>query len=283
MPAGCGAVGQGLVTEALCEPVAQGRDAADVLVRSAAARREGGGDPDRAGHVLGVPLRRSRSCPPPRRIGWTGRALAHDEGAGALRAAELVGADADEVGRRGGDGEVEPRRALHGVGVQHRVGRRLADRGERLDRADLVVDEHHRDEGGVGRHGGHVEHAVGPDRDSDRRALGRHRACEHGVVLDAGAAPAGHRREPSTARLSASVPPLVNTTSPGRQPTGGELVTGVVERGGRRPGQAVDARRVAVTAANQGSIASSASGRSGRGGGVVEVGHAHRGPPWRCW
>ena len=51
--------------------------------------------------------------------------------------------------------QVEPRRGLHGVGVQHGAGSQSphegADRGEVGDRADLVVDGHHADDGHVRR------------------------------------------------------------------------------------------------------------------------------------
>ena len=79
--------------------------------------------------------------------------VAHDQRADALRPAELVGADRDEVGagRR-----PRPRRATAaactasvcttapGARRPHERGHR----GEGLDRADLVVDEHHRHERG---------------------------------------------------------------------------------------------------------------------------------------
>ena len=55
-----------------------------------------------------VPLRRSRSWPPPIWRAASGHAGADDEGADALGAAELVGADRDQVGPGGGVGHVDP-------------------------------------------------------------------------------------------------------------------------------------------------------------------------------
>ena len=48
-------------------------------------------------------------------------ALAHGEHADALRAAELVGAQRQQVDVRPHAAQVEPRRGLHGVGVQQRA------------------------------------------------------------------------------------------------------------------------------------------------------------------
>ena len=63
-------------------------------------------------------------------------AVADDERADALRPAELVGTDGDEVSGGGDRGDVEPHGALHRVGVEHRLGRPLGDdRGDRRRRA----------------------------------------------------------------------------------------------------------------------------------------------------
>ena len=98
--------------------------------------------------TLWVPLRRSRSWPPPRVTGSSGVPPRHHQRAHPLRAPELVGAERHQVGRRGWRRAGRARGGLHGVGVEHRSGRPLAGpaghRLERLDRADLVVDRHHR-------------------------------------------------------------------------------------------------------------------------------------------
>ena len=75
--------------------------------------------------------------------------MADVQRADALRALELVGAERDEVGAERLDVEVDVRRGLDGVDVEQDA---LAgpdprgDLGDRLDRADLVVGEHDRDE-----------------------------------------------------------------------------------------------------------------------------------------
>ena len=77
------------------------------------------------------------------------RPVAHVESADALRPLELVGAERDEVGAKRLDVEVDVRRRLDGVDVEDDA---LAgpdargDLGDRLDRADLVVGEHDRDQ-----------------------------------------------------------------------------------------------------------------------------------------
>ena len=80
-------------------------------------------------------------------------AAAHDQRARSLGTTELVGGDRNQIGALGVVCEVEPWRRLDRVGVEHGAGRPLPDqRGnlvERLDRADLVVHEHHRYHGGA--------------------------------------------------------------------------------------------------------------------------------------
>ena len=84
--------------------------------------------------------------------------------------------------------------------MQHRFGRLVAhhsrDRVERLDRADLVVGQHHRDDRHVGPElvgkQAHVDDAVGPDR-GYVAAHGRAR-MQHRMVLD------GSADRPSAAR-----------------------------------------------------------------------------------
>ena len=175
-----------------------------------------------------VPLRRSRSWPPPSMQRRELDALAHDEHADALRPAELVGADRDEVGaartprRRRATRTPAPRRCAaprRGACSAHELG----DLGERLDRADLVVDEHHRHD----RRRASSSAAASASRSIDAVGVDAPRrgrpACSTGSstawcsMAEHTATPPRAAGTPSTARLSASVPPPVNTTSPGRR------------------------------------------------------------------
>ena len=63
------------------------------------------------------------------------RAVAHDERADALGAAELVRRDRHQVGGGGRAPDVEPRHRLHRVGVQHAPAERARARGRRSRRA----------------------------------------------------------------------------------------------------------------------------------------------------
>ena len=84
---------------------------------------------------------------------------------------------------------------LHGIGVNGDTARagEGGDRGERVDRADLVIGEHDADEAGVGAEGGgdhlgrHLAGAVHGDT-GDGEALRRQfvGGVEDSVVLDRG-------------------------------------------------------------------------------------------------
>ena len=183
-----------------------------------------------------VPARRPCSWPPPSTSGTSVDAVADDERADTLRAAELVPGDRDEVGGR----RVRLARSSHCGAWTASVcstacGRVLAherrDVGERLDDAGLVVDEHHRDDRGAlverRRERVEIDAAVGVARRSSRRGTLRARAgaaapstalCSMPVVTTPSSptgARARRRAAPFTARLSASLPLPVNTTSPG--------------------------------------------------------------------
>ncbi len=222
---------------------------------------------------------------------FQGDAVAHDEGTGPLGAPELVGRDRDQIERGGGCRDVEPGHCLHRVGVQHRCGARSRDeRGdlvERLDRADLVVHEHHRHHDGVlvervGQ-GAERHDAVVPDAHlGDAEALGSEpvRRCEHALVLEGGGHDAvavtrgaGRARAPFTARLSASVPPAVNTSSAGAAPRSAAISS----RASSSAVFAARAHRVATRRVAVGAREERRHRRHGllahrRGGGVVEVG-----------
>ena len=133
--------------EPVGQPVAQAGDAPDGIDPPGDGRPHGGGHADDAGHVVraAAPVALLAAAVDDR---LDIDAVAHHQGAHALGPAELVGADRDQVGDRGQVGHVEPRERLHGVGMEDGVGRRRLRRvrhlGERLNRADLVVGQHHR-------------------------------------------------------------------------------------------------------------------------------------------
>ena len=147
----------------------------------------------------GVPLRRSRSWPPPEQRARGATPLAHDERADALGPAELVGADATR-GRagRGRAATSSHGERLHGVGVQQRAAAPARhERGhvvEGLHGADLVVGQHHRHEPHVGveRSGQRVE------VDAARRR--RRATMRPADVLDRVRARRGARRRVHTRR-----------------------------------------------------------------------------------
>ena len=163
-----------------------------------------------------------------------------EERTGAAGSADLVPADGHRV--EPGRTEVDRHLAdgLHRVGVhRHAVpARERDDVVERLQGADLVVRPHHGDQRDLVAAALElvaqrvdVEHPVAVDRQQHQLGAGvlghPERGVEHGVVLDGGhqqasarAGPALRRDQnmPLTARLSASVPPDVQTTSLGRAP-----------------------------------------------------------------
>ena len=205
--------------------------------------------------TLCVPLRRSRSCPPPTISASIGRALAHREHADALRAAELVGAQRQEVDVRPHVAQVEPAGRLHGVGVEQRARRPLctseATGAEVGDRADLVVDGHHADDRRRRRPSAaarasrlHPADGVDGARPSPSR---RSTACSTAWCSAAGhtARPPRRRTAPAIAALSASVPHPVNTTSPGPAADHvGDAVAGLVDGPAGVAGEAVRPARV---------------------------------------
>ena len=238
--------------------------------------------------TLWVPLRRSRSWPPPSSSGASGVPSRTTRAPDALRSAELVGADGDEVGAgddrgarraRGTPGPRRCARRRRGARRAHQLG----DLGQRLDRADLVVGQHHRDERHVGGRARRprasrsttpaastatVRPPTRCDRDGARR--GARRRCT---------APVAGRAAwtPSTARLSASVPPPVNTTSPGRQPRTSATTSRASSTAWRAgPGHRVGARGVAEPLAEERQHRLTRLGPHRRRRGVVEVGDGRR-------
>ena len=163
--------------------------------------------------------------------------------------------------------------------------------GDRLQRADLVVGPHHRDQG----HAARVALDGGPQRaDVEAAARGRPAAArrsapscsasqcsasstawcstaEDRIRVRRGSASRRAQNSPLTARLSDSVPPEVKTTSPGRAPSArGDASRGTPRRRGARPGPARAGRR----RCRPGELLGHRRDRLGehrRGGRVVEV------------
>ena len=102
------------------QPVAQaGHPCRTPLARCATASRSATASPT-APATSWVPLRRSRSWPPPNVSGRSRVPSRTTRTPDPLRAPELVRADRDQVGARRRRGHVEKWRRLHGVGVQRR-------------------------------------------------------------------------------------------------------------------------------------------------------------------
>ena len=224
------------------QPVAQqrrpGRRARPVLDR----QLDRGGERRRSRAVSRVPLRMSRSWPPPCTSGVTPSSRRTTQRAHAERAADLVAGEGQRVDAGGGEVDRHGADRLDGVGVDRDavLGGERDDLLDRLQGADLVVGPHHRDQrdrAGLALDGGaqRVEVERGPRR---RRAAARPRRPRPRPASRAGPARRGapprwsargrrrgsaarrDQKMPLSARLSASVPPEVNTTSPGRQPSG---------------------------------------------------------------
>ena len=262
----------------LAKPIRLGR-------HRGAGEREGRAEPDDAGHVLGpgpslallraaVELRQHVGATP------------HEQRADALRAAELVRGEADEVRLPGVHVDRRVRGELHGVDVELRrvPAHDLPDLGDRLDRADLVVRGHHADErralgerighgervdaaGSVHGEDGHVEVAALEDRD----------AVQDGLVLDGGrddVAPA-RARGPGDA-LDREVVGLGPAAGEDDLPRlrvdgAGDDLAGLVDALARPPAAPVQARRVApvLTQIRQHGLEHLGAQRARRG--VVEV------------
>ena len=122
------------------------------------------------------------------------RAAADPEGARPLRSVELVRRDREQVRAERLDVDRNLRRRLHRVAVEERAVL-VRDRGKiryRLNRADLVVRVHHRDDRGRRRDGRRQrcrrDDAAGVDGQQRRRPAALHEGLdriEHRLVLDA--------------------------------------------------------------------------------------------------
>ncbi len=197
-------------------------------------------------------------------------ALAHEQGAHALRTPELVPGDGDEVGAGGVSGDVAPGGALDGVdqdgGARCERTGEADDLGDGLDRPDLVVDGHDGDDGdgcvggqqlgegadvkdagrgdgcldvtgaaAAGQPGGGVAHGVVLDgRGDDRRHDARPRAGP-AVGRQPGLDDPG---EPQVERLRAA--PGEDDLPTGAAEEGADLVPGVVDGRPGGPGGGVN-------------------------------------------
>ena len=147
----------------------------------------------------------------------------------ALRAVELVGRQREEINaeRADVDGNLPDR--LHGVGVEQGavLVRERREVRDRLNRADFVVGVHDRDDGGICRSGAPEPLRTDDAGRVDRQEVVSIRGGEALSVLSTASCSMalairwrrpwarGPRRRREAPRLSASVPPLVNTISEG--------------------------------------------------------------------
>ena len=245
--------------------------------------------------TLCVPLRRSRSWPPPTSIGANAGTAAGHQHSNALRAAELVRRQRQQIDVWRDGAEVEPTCGLNRVGVHDRVGRDAShdcrDLCHVVDGPDLVVDRHHADERRIREGLGEsleidpaglvdgddapvagldgVQHCVMLDRRAHRDAAGAIERAEDRGVVGLGAA-AGEDD------LARPAPDHV-----------GDVVAGLVDRLAHLPGEAVRPRRVGELLGEERQHRLDSVGAHGRRRRVVEIdvaaihgckangGHAH--------
>ena len=172
-----------------------------------------------------MPARRARSWSPPRSSGSMPQAPPDQQRADARRAAELVGADRQQVGPEGPEVDRHPAGGLGRVDV-HEHAPLAAGRhhlGDRLDGAHLVVAPLEVDERGVGRRSRRAARRVDPadlvHPDGGDRA--RRGPPTRGPPSARPPAPPARSPRSATPRQPVaidSVAPLVNTTSRGRAP-----------------------------------------------------------------
>ena len=120
--------------------------------------------------------------------------VTHVQRADALRPLELVGAQREQVGPEGRDVDLEIRCRLDRIHVEQHAGPGMdagRDLGDRLDRADLVVGQHHRHEDGPIGEGCldllRIDASVAIDGELDDlepELLERPQRVTHGVMLD---------------------------------------------------------------------------------------------------
>ena len=204
--------------------------------------------------------------------------------ADALRPAELVGAERQQVDERRDRAQVEPARGLHGVGVEQRRRRPLARRAAATAARSVTVPTSLLTAITLTR----ARRRVRARRRARRGRRGRRAStpttrpprCSTGWST-AWCSAAGHtaraavRSAPRMAGLSASVPPPVNTTSPGGTPSAvGDHVAGLVDRPAGLAGEAVRAGRVGEALGEERQHRLDRLGAHRRRRRVVEVGRA---------
>ena len=188
---------------AVLEPIAQPLEALPLLLALGHRQLRGAREARRPAATFSVPGRRPRSCEPPCNSGSIERAAADEHRADALRRADLVARDRQEVERRSLRASiVDLAERLHGVGVEQRAGALGAPRelGDRLDRADLVVDPHHR-----------ATATSSPSKRVERRRRRRRRrsSWRRSALRLLPARPGAPRRAPPCARSASSRPRCV--------------------------------------------------------------------------
>ena len=241
--------------------------------------------------TFSVPDRRPRSCPPPwisgsSRVRPRTNSTPLPLGAPSLWP-EMLSASTPSASASSGS---QPAACTASVwnGTPVRAGQRR-ELGDGLDRADLVVGVHDADQrrvrAGARRRGPRASPArsasTGTTSTAKPWTRSRYRAdsstagCSTALIATRsrrGSAARRARAMPLTARLSASVPPEVKMTSPGRQPRAlARCGAGLRERRGGRLAERVVARRVAELAREVGphGLEHLAADRGG-GGGVEE-------------
>jgi hypothetical protein len=236
-----------LVPEAGHEAVAQRRDANDLGVALGVGRHQRGGQRDDPRDVVGAAAALALlTTTDDERV--EGDAVAHGEHADALRAAELVGAQREQIDVPPDRAQVEPRCGLHGVGVQDGAGREPPDdgahRGEVGHRADLVVDGHHAHDGDVVSERRAQRREVDATRrvDRDDGATGALDGVQHGVVLggraDGAPTAAGDRTGDRRVVGLRAAPREDDLPGPAADDRG-DVVAGLVDSAPRVTGEAV--------------------------------------------
>ena len=182
--------------------------------------------------TFSIPARRARSCSPPTSSGSMRRPRRTTRAPAPGRAAELVGADRDQVGVEPGQVEVDVAAGRGGVHVDRHPGPPASGHhlGHRLDGAHLVVGplavHEGRRVGPCRARASATPVGVDPAPAVDGEELGggqprggvAHAECSTAAQSTTGPGP-GPVAAPRPAALAASVPPEVKTTWRGRTPS----------------------------------------------------------------
>ena len=253
-----------------------------------------GGDAqaDPPGQVLG-PRAQPALLPPAVPQRREAHARPHPERAGPLRPVELVAGQRQRVGAQARHAQRKEPDRLHAVDVQVRAVRVLGrdarqpvrDLGDRLDRAELVVDQHDRDDRGVGAH--RRDDVGGGDH---ARAVGRHHGqlvaladqhlggAQHRGVLDRGddqvTAARARRRADQAQRIGLGA--AAGEQDLRRRRRAQQLrdpLARLLDRARRRRAQRVRRRRVREQVARRARHRLQHFGRRRRRGGVVQINH----------